>query len=96
MGSDETATATTGGPRVIAYLTGTGCCRDQIIYFFRWQIGSRARSGIGLGSGSRLGRLRRCLVLSGSKTLGTCTGDRALLSTCTDMYPLIEAPAHAA
>ena len=24
MGSNETATATTGGPRVIAYLTGTG------------------------------------------------------------------------
>jgi len=35
MGSDETATATTGGPRVIAYLTVTGCHRAQITYFFR-------------------------------------------------------------
>ena len=63
MGSNETATATTGGPRVIAYLTVTGCRRDQIIYFFRMQIGSRARSGIGLGSDSRLRRMRRFLEL---------------------------------
>ena len=34
MGSNETAMAATGGPRVIAYLTGTGCHRDQIISFF--------------------------------------------------------------
>ena len=31
MGSDDTATATTGGPRIIAYLTGTGRHRAQII-----------------------------------------------------------------
>ena len=73
MGSDETATATTGGPRVIAYLTVTGHHRAQIVYFFRGQIGSRTPSGLGLGSGSRLERLRRFLVppeSSGSKTLG--------------------------
>ena len=64
MGSNETATATTGGPRVIAYLTVTGCYRAQIIYFFRMQIGPRARSGIGLGSGSRLRRMRQRLGLS--------------------------------
>ena len=64
MGSNETATATTGAPRVIAYLTVTGCHRDQIIYFFRMQIGPRTRSGIGLGSGSRRHRMRRCLELS--------------------------------
>ena len=64
MGSSEAATATTGGPRVIAYLTGTGCHRAQIIYFFRTQVGSRTRLGIGLGSGSRRNRMRRCLVLS--------------------------------
>ena len=63
MGSDDTATATTGGPRVITYLTGTGCYRVQIIYFFRMQIGSRARSGTGLGSGSRLRRMRPYLEL---------------------------------
>ena len=73
MGSNETATATTGGPRVIAYLTVTGCYRDQIVYFFRGQIGSRTPSGLGLTLGSRLERLRRFLVLpesSGLKTLG--------------------------
>ena len=73
MGSDETATATTGGPRVIDVFSGDGCHRAQIIYFFRMQIGARTRSGIDLGSGSRLHRMRRFLVLpesSGSKTLG--------------------------
>ena len=63
MGSNEAATATTGGPRVFAYLTVTGCHRDQIIYFLWMQIGPRTRSGIGLGSSSRLRRMRRCLVL---------------------------------
>ena len=64
MGSNETATTTTGGPRVIAYLTGTGCHRAQIIYFFRWQICSRTPSGTNLGSGSRLDRMRWFLGLS--------------------------------
>ena len=64
MGSNETATATTGGPRVIAYLTVTGCYRAQIIYFFRMQIGPRTRSGIGLGSGSSLRRMRPYLELA--------------------------------
>ena len=64
MGSDETATATTGGPRVIAYLTVTGHHRAQIVYFFRGQIGSRTPSGLGLGSGSHLHRMRRFLGLS--------------------------------
>ena len=63
MGSNETATATTGGPRVIAYLTGTGHHRAQIIYFFRMQIGPRTLSGIVLGSGGPLDSMRRCLVL---------------------------------
>ena len=65
MGSNETATATTGGPRVIAYLTGTGCHRAQISYFFRMQIGSQSPSGIGLGLSSRLRRMRRFLELFG-------------------------------
>ena len=63
MGSNETAMAATGGPRVIAYLTGMGCHRDQIIYFFWMQIGPRTRSGIGLGSGGRLRRMRESLGL---------------------------------
>ena len=64
MGSNETATATTGGPRVIDVFSGDGCHRAQIIYFFRMQIGSRTPSRIGLGSGSHLDRIRRCLGLS--------------------------------
>ena len=58
MGSNETATATTGGPRVIAYLTGTGRHRAQIIYFLWMQIGSRTPSGVGLVVGKRLRRFR--------------------------------------
>ena len=69
MGSDETAAATAGGPRVISVFDGDGRHRVQIIYFFWMQIGSRARSGLGLGSGGRLYRIRRrcgSLVLSES------------------------------
>ena len=78
MGSDETATATTGGPRVIAYFTVTGHHRAQIVYFFRIHIGSRTPSGLGLTLGSRLERVRRILVLpesSGLKTLEDHGGD---------------------
>ena len=64
MGSNKTATATTGGPRVIAYLTVTGCHRAHFTYFFRGQIGPRTPSGMGLRSGSRLERVRRFLGLS--------------------------------
>ena len=64
MGSNETATATTGGPRVIAYLTVTGCHRDQIIYFFWMQIGPRTPTGVALIVGSHLQRMRWLLGLS--------------------------------
>ena len=64
MGSNETATATTGGPRVIDVFDGNGCHRDQIIYFFRWQIGPRTPSGIGLRSGGPVDRMRLFLWLS--------------------------------
>ena len=69
MGSNEIATATTGGPRVIAYFTGTGRHRAQIIYFLWMQIGSWRPLGVGLVVGKRLYRTRhRCgsLVLSES------------------------------
>ena len=49
--------------RVIAQRTN-GCHRDQIIYFFRMQIGPLTRSGIGLGSVGCLRRMRQCLGLS--------------------------------
>ena len=64
MGSNETATATTGGPRVIAYLTVTGCHRDQIIYFFLMQIGPRTPTGVALIVDSHLHRMRWFLGLS--------------------------------
>ena len=64
MGSDETATATTWGPRVIAYLTVTGCHRDQIIYFFWMQIGPRTPTGVALIVDSHLHRMRWFLGLS--------------------------------
>ena len=64
MGSNETATATTGGPRVIDVFSGDGCHRVQIIYFLCWQIGSRTPSGIGLGSGDPVDRIRQRLGFS--------------------------------
>ena len=63
IGSDETAITIPGGPRVIDVFDGNGCHRAQIIYFFRTQIGARTRSGIDLGSGGPLDRMRRSLVL---------------------------------
>ena len=67
------------------YLTGTGRHRVQIAHFFRGQIGSRTPSGIGLGSGSRLRRMRpwSSPESSGSKSLGD--HDRSLRSG-EDLY----------
>ena len=48
----------------MTFLPGTGRHRAQIIYFFWMQIGPRTRSGIGLGSGGPLDRMRRFLGLS--------------------------------
>ena len=48
----------------MTFLTGTGRHRVQIIYFLWMQIGSWTPSGIGLGSGSRLRRMRERLGLS--------------------------------
>ena len=99
MGSNETATATTGGPRVIDVFDGTGRHRAQIIYFFRVLIGSRTSSGIGLGSGSRLRRMRRFLGLSRELWIENFGGSwpiaRCLAEDRVHIYPL-EAPAHAA
>ena len=63
MGSDETVITIPGALEKLTFLTGTGRHRVQIAHFFRMQIGSRARSGIGLGSDSRLRRMRRFLEL---------------------------------
>ena len=49
----------------MTFFTGTGRHRVQIIYFLWMYIGSWTPSGIGLGSGSRLRRMRQRLELSG-------------------------------
>ena len=64
MGPSETAITIPGALEKLTFFTGTGRHRAQIIYFFRMQIGSRTPSRIGMGSGSHLDRIRRCLGLS--------------------------------
>ena len=74
MGSNETATATTGGPRVIDVFYGNGAPSGPNCTLFSGQIGSWRPLAVGLVVGSRLRRIRpRCasLVLferPGSKT----------------------------
>ena len=63
MGSNETATATTGGPRVIDVFDGNGAPSGPNYLLFSDVDRSRTLSGIGLGSGSRLHRTRTRLVL---------------------------------
>ena len=58
MGSNETATATTGAPKKLTFLTGTGHHRAQIIYFFWMQIGPRTATGVAPIVISRLHRMR--------------------------------------
>ena len=65
MGSDETAITIPGALEKLTFFTGTGRHRGQIIYFFRMQMGPWRPLGVGLGSGSRLDRMCRCLVLLG-------------------------------
>ena len=59
MGSNETATATTGGPRVIGVFDGE---RGAIGSKLHGSAPSGLPLGIGLGSGSRLRRTRRSLA----------------------------------
>ena len=98
MGSDETAITIPGALEKLTFFTGTGRHRDQIIYFFRMQIGPRTRSPIGLGSGSRRHRMRRFLGLPRElwiEKLADLCSRPIWLRTCTDMYLSMEAPAHA-
>ena len=78
MGSNETATATTGGPRVIDVFYGNGAPSGPNCTLFSGQIGSWRPLGVGLVVGSRLYRIRhRCgsLVLSESPGSKTCPKD---------------------
>ena len=59
MGSNETAMATTGGPRVIDVFAGDGAPSGPNYALFSGQIGSWRSLGVGLVVGSRLCRIRR-------------------------------------
>ena len=75
MGSNEAATATTGGPRVIDVFDGKGAPSAQFIYFLWMQIGSWWPLGVSLVVGKRLCRTRhRCSSLVLSERPGTKLG----------------------
>ena len=99
MGSDETATATTGGPRVIDVFDGNGAPSGPNYLLFsdvdRLSGSLWDRSGVG-GSPTPhappLGALQRALD---RKLGGLGLWPDVWLSTCTDMSLPMEAPAHA-
>ena len=100
MGSNETATATTGGPWVIDVFDGNGAPSGPNYLLFsdvdRFADSLWDRSGVGWSPtphAQELGALQRALD---RKLWGIMGQVRLLLGTCTDMYPLIEAPTHAA
>ena len=99
MGSDEIAITIPGALEKLTFFTGTGRHRVQILYFFldvdRPSYSLRDSSGVGWSPRQHalvLGAPQRALD---RKLWGIMVVVRALLGTCTDMYPLIEAPAHA-
>ena len=99
MGSNETATATTGGPRVFDAFDGNGAPSGPNCLLFvdadRLVDSLWDRSGVGSSPRPHapvLGGLRRALD---PKLIGLVPEVLALPSTCTDMYLLMEAPAHA-
>ena len=99
MGSDETASTISGGPRVIlTFLTGTGRHRAQIAHFFRGQIGSWRPLEVGLVAGSRLHRIRRrCGSLELVESPGTnCQVIHALVGWTAERNrpKMLEAAAH--
>ena len=100
MGSDETATATTGGPRVIDVFDGNGAPSGPNYLLFvdvdRLVDSLWDRSGVGWSPtphAAVLGALQRAL---NRKLGGIMVETWRQLGTCLDLYPLIEAPAHAA
>ena len=99
MGSNETATATTGDPRVIDVFDGNGAPSGPNYLLF---VGTDRLADV-LWDGSEvkwspgphvpaLGALQRALD---PKLWGIMVVVRALLGTCTDMHPPMEAPVHA-
>ena len=64
MGSDEAATATTGGPRVIGVFAGNGAPSGPNYLLFSDVDRLSASLWVRSGSGSCLGRMRQHLGLS--------------------------------
>ena len=100
MGSDETAITIPGGPRVIDVFDGNGVPSGPNYLLFsladRPSDALRDRSEIGWSRRPRapiLGALQRALDRD---LWGLVLEGRALLGTCLDLYPPMEAPAHAA
>ena len=100
MGSNETATATTGGPRVIDVFDGNGAPSGPNYLLFvdtdRLAAALRDRSKVGWSPTPRApvpGALQRALD---RKLWGIMVVVCALLGICLDSYPPMEAPAHAA
>ena len=99
MGSNETATATTGGPRVIDVFYGDGAPSGPNHLLFsdagRPPGALWGRSGGGLSPTPHplaLGALQRALDRKlGGIMIGLCT----LLGTCPHRYPPMGAAAHA-
>ena len=100
MGSDETAITILGGPRVINVFDGNEAPSGPNYLLF---VGTDRLADV-LWNGSEvqwspgphvpaLGALQRALD---PKLWGIMVVVRALPSTCTDMYPPMEAPAYAA
>ena len=100
MGSDETAITIPGGPRVIDVFYGNGAPSGPNYLLFsdagRPSDALRDRSKVGWSPRPHapiLGAPQRALD---PKLWGIMVAVRKLLGTCLDLYPLIEAPAHAA
>ena len=100
MGSDETATATTGGPRVIDVFYGNGAPSGPNYLLFsdvdRLAVALWDRSKVGWSPTPHtpiLGALQRALD---PKLGGIMVETSGQLSTCPHRYPPMEAPAHAA
>ena len=99
MGSGETATATTGGPRVIDVFDGNGAPSGPNFLLFsdvdRLADALWDRSEIGWSPrphSPALGAPQRPLD---REVVGLVFKPDVWLRTCTDMYPPMEAPAHA-
>ena len=100
MGSNETATATTGGHRVIDVFDGNGALSGPNYLLFsdvdRLADSLWDRSEVGWSPrphAAALGALQRALD---RKLWGIMVETSGQLSTCSHRYPLLEAPVHAA